>query len=154
MIGDGIDWGKVRIWNKSYGWTFGFQGENVISPNGKDIFYGDSYRDDMVGDMGEMARLVHELVHVWQGQNGIEISLSNRGKYDYTTYLRRGVGWSGMKIEAQAELVTDLYLKLNNYRQQYGLPVGYSPAFLRSMIPFSVPAYDNKQPTNPWRGWP
>ena len=149
MIGQDVDWSKVQVWSTNY---LPFQGSNVLTPNGENMYWGRNYMEDVTQDFGELARMVHECVHIWQGQTSGTNVIKRRGSYDYSSYLRRGQGWNQMGIEAQADIVTDLFLLLNRYGPQYGNPVGYSPAYLRSLIPFSVPAYDNKQPKDPW-GW-
>ena len=125
MIGQDVDWSKVQVWSTNY---LPFQGSNVLTPNGENMYWGRNYMEDVTQDFGELARMVHECVHIWQGQTSGTNVIKRRGSYDYSSYLRRGQGWNQMGIEAQADIVTDLFLRLNRYGPQYGNPVGYSPA--------------------------
>jgi len=152
MFGQGMDWGRVRIWNKKYPLHFGFQKNDMaISPNGGDIYFGPAaYMDDFSVSPGNMSFLVHELGHVWQVQNGFGLTFPPRG-YNYAPVLARGGGWAQMTTEGQAEVVGDLYLRMNGYRPNYALPIGHSAATLSSLVPFSVPGY--QAPSPPSWGW-
>ncbi|MGE4069831.1 MAG: RHS repeat-associated core domain-containing protein [Lysobacterales bacterium] len=146
FFGDSIDYGEVVIWNKKYAF---WQPKNVaISPDGGNIYMGsEAYQDDFSVSKWDMAFLIHELGHVWQVQQGFGLTIPPRG-YDYSKALRRGRGWGKMTTEGQAEVMSDLFLKMNGYRTQHALPLGYSASQLRALIPFNVPAYDSGVP--PW----
>ena len=58
------------------------------------------------------AHFIHEMVHVWQHQQGVNLIL-RRGplaRYDYLP-LKAGLGFSGYGLEQQAEIVRDAYVK-------------------------------------------
>ncbi len=84
----------------------------AVSPNGHIYFHPDDWLDDVSCEtLHKRAWLVHELVHVWQVQQGLAVfwrALFNR-KYrylltDHKAFLRYG-------IEQQASIVEDYYIR-------------------------------------------
>ena len=100
----------------------------AISPNGHIYFHPKDYcLDFSVKDLATQSWWIHEMTHVWQYQNGIQVlgrALLNR-RYDYV--LRSGKAFLSYGVEQQARMVQDYYLK----RAQ-----GQACADLAACIPF------------------
>lgn len=100
----------------------------AISPNGNIYFNRKDYCDDFSSaNLALKSWFIHELVHVWQYQQGIAVlrkALFNR-RYDYV--LELGKLFSAYGVEQQAQMVQDYFLK----RAQ-----GQACADLAACIPF------------------
>jgi hypothetical protein len=114
---DGIDYDKVRVIHAS----FPFQPDGVyMTPRGHVYAPGNLYRDDFAHESARMrAIFVHELTHVWQHTNGMDLIGQSvveftkyRGAYEkayaYTLETKRDLVDYGM--EQQASIVEDYYL--------------------------------------------
>lgn len=105
VFGDTLDTTNVRI--KTAWWVL----KNfAVSPNGNIYFHQDNWIDDFSQEnLWLRAWLVHELTHVWQIQQGINVfrnALFNR-KYSYT--LQDGKAFFSYGVEQQARMVEDYY---------------------------------------------
>lgn len=84
----------------------------AISPNGNIYFNRKDYCDDFSSaNLALQSWFIHELVHVWQYQQGIAVvrkALLNR-RYDYV--LKLGKLFSAYGVEQQAQMVQDYFLK-------------------------------------------
>ena len=83
----------------------------------------EAYEDFADAPVGNQARFVHEVVHVWQSQNGrdmLQSKISAGERYAYT--LARDSRWEGFNIEQQAMIVED------DFRLRRGLPARFPQA--------------------------
>ena len=93
---------------------FPFQpSKTVMAPRGHLHFHPHSphYRDDFsLASLFDQGLLIHELVHVWQHQNGINLLLKRRPftKYEYS--IRPGWPLARYNLEQQAEIVRHTFL--------------------------------------------
>ena len=108
---DAIDYSKVRIHRRK--WAF-FQPRHIVmAPMGHIHFHpeGTRYRDDFAAaDLGSQGLFIHEMVHVWQHQQGIFLPLRRLpwARYDYAFEPGRPLTRYG--IEQQAMLVQHAFL--------------------------------------------
>lgn len=114
MFGDAIDYGRAAIAHRK--WIF-FQPKRVtMAPLGCICFHpkGGLYRDDF-SDAGLdlQGLLIHELVHVWQHQQGIFLPIRRHPfcRYDYS--LKPGWRLKQYGLEQQAEIVRHVFLLRN-----------------------------------------
>lgn len=106
-----------------------------MAPDGHLWFHPDSnlFCDDFCDrDLSLQGLFIHELVHVWQHQQGIFLPLARHPfcRYDYR--LKPGVSFEKYGIEQQAEIVRHLFL-LRNGKSVKGAP---SLAELEAVSPF------------------
>ena len=107
VFGDSICLNKVRL--KTAWWVLRHY---AVSPNGH-IYFNPA---DWIGDfsqapLGKQGWLIHELTHVWQGQQGLKVvrgALINR-RYDYE--LTFGKSFFKYGIEQQARMVQDYFVR-------------------------------------------
>jgi len=123
LYGKSIRYSHVWIHHDSY-LPFGMQENNTaMTPNGEMWFETNVYRDDYsIGPVDYQHLYMHEMMHVWQYQHGMNIRM--RGlvswavsyKYDLT---RNSL--SSYSMEQQASIVSDFWLLVNfgfaNYKR-------------------------------------
>ena len=84
---------------------------------------------------GEQAVLIHELVHVWQAQQGVNLLLAKLGAGDQRESYRYPVNdacdWAALNIEQQAMAVE------HAFRLSRGGRVPAVGAFYRAVLPFA-----------------
>ena len=84
----------------------------AISPNGHVYFHPDDSREDFAqADLNIQSWLIHELVHVWQVQQGmavLRLALFDR-RYRYQLVL--GKSFLSYGIEQQAQIVQDYFVR-------------------------------------------
>lgn len=84
----------------------------AISPNGHVYFHPDDWREDFAqADLNIQSWLIHELVHVWQVQQGMAVvrrALLDR-RYRYN--LVQGKSFLSYGIEQQAQIVQDYFVR-------------------------------------------
>ncbi|WP_448501319.1 vgr related protein [Sphingomonas sp.] len=111
VFGDAIDYARVGIVNRK--WAF-FQPPRItMAPLGSIHFHprGGLYCEDFgCASLGEQGLLIHELVHVWQHQQGMFLPFRRHPfcRYDYS--LRPGWPLARYGIEQQAEIVRHVFL--------------------------------------------
>jgi hypothetical protein len=111
VFGDAIDYGRAAISHSK--WAF-FQPRRVtMAPRGCIHFHpgGDSYRDDFAtASLGLQGLFIHEMVHIWQHQQGIFLPLRRHPfcRYDYA--LKPGWPLARYGLEQQAEIVRHVFL--------------------------------------------
>lgn len=111
VFGDAIDYARAGVANRK--WIF-FQPRNVtMAPTGCIHFHphGGCYRDDFAtAGLDLQGLFIHELVHVWQYQQGIFLPLRRHPfcRYDYS--LRPGWRLARYGLEQQAEIVRHVFL--------------------------------------------
>ncbi|CAN5816612.1 hypothetical protein BH11MYX2_BH11MYX2_03370 [soil metagenome] len=122
---DGVDYPQVRVIDNS----FPLQPENVyMTPRGHIYAPGTLYSSDFsLGSYGIRSTFVHEMTHVWQFSNGMDLiargaieTLKYRGNYEkaypYELAADRDLVEYGM--EQQASLVEDYF----DVTYQHGVP--------------------------------
>jgi hypothetical protein len=114
---DGIDYAKVRVINNS----FPLQPRNVyMTPRGHVYAPGELWQDDFSkARAGRRAVFVHEMTHVWQHTNGMDLIgqgfvefTKYRGDYEkaYPYQLESDRDLVDYGMEQQASIVEDYYL--------------------------------------------
>lgn len=84
----------------------------AISPNGNIYFHKDGLPDDFsTCSLGWRSWFVHELVHVWQIQQGIKVVRGALFDRRYAYALQVGKDFFQYGIEQQAQMVQDFYEK-------------------------------------------
>lgn len=111
MFGAAIDPEPVRMIRSRWWW---FQPRNVVmAPRGNLHFHPDSelwHPCFAQGWLAAQGLFIHEMVHVWQHQAGINLLLRRMPfcRYDYA--LRPDAAWADYNIEQQAEIVRHAFL--------------------------------------------
>lgn len=116
LFRDGIDYARVRVIDNS----FPLQPENVyMTPRGHIYAPGSLFRADFsLASSGQREVFVHEMTHVWQFENGMDLIgagtvefIKNRGSYEkayaYELATARDLVEYGM--EQQASIVEDFF---------------------------------------------
>ena len=111
MFGTAIDYAPVQIVRRK--WAFFQPRETVMAPTGNIHFHprGTLYRDDFArAPLGDQGLFLHEMTHVWQHQNGINLPLRRHPfcRYDYA--IRPGQPLRRYGLEQQAEIVRHAFL--------------------------------------------
>lgn len=133
VFGDAIDLAPVTIRHARW-WIF--QPRNItMAPDGHIWFHpkSDRWREDFsTAALGLRGLFVHELVHVWQRQQGVNLILERPpfARYRYT--YKPGRPFRRYGLEQQAELVRHAYL----IREGARLPDKPPLATLAELIPF------------------
>lgn len=133
VFGSAIDYADVTIFNRKW-WPF--QNRRVtMAPDGNLWFHPESnlFCDDFCGSARNVQALfIHEMVHVWQHQQGVFLPLARHPfcRYDYV--LIPGKRFSAYGIEQQAEIVSHHFLLKNGAR----LKNGYTLEDYRGLLPF------------------
>lgn len=135
VFGDALDYEQVRIAHRK--WAFFQPRRTVMAPRGCIHFNprGDLYCDDFcAADANAQGLFIHEMVHVWQHQQGINLILRRHPwcRYDYV--LRPGWPLARYGIEQQAEIVRHYFLL------RAGLQVPGAPSLdqYRGVLPFGA----------------
>ncbi|MBA16485.1 MAG: vgr related protein [Sphingomonas sp.] len=112
VFGDAIDYDHAKIVNRK--WAF-FQPKNVtMAPLGTIHFNPASglYRDDFTDAPLHLQGLfIHEMVHVWQHQQGIFLPIARHPFCRYEYNIDPGRPFHRYGIEQQAEIVRHAFLK-------------------------------------------
>ena len=123
IFGSALDYAKIRIHNRKFWW---FQPRRItMAPDGhlwfhpKNTLFCEDFCDR---DIALQGLFIHELVHVWQHQQGIFLPLKRHPfcRYDYS--LKPGWTLDRYGIEQQAEIVRHIFLLRN------GVKVAGAPA--------------------------
>ena len=138
VFGDALDPARARVANRK--WAF-FQPRNTtMAPLGTIHFNPASgrYRDDFAAaPLGLQGLFVHELVHVWQHQQGIFLPLRRHPFCRYSYALEPGRPFHRYGLEQQAEIVRHAFL----LRHGASVPGAAPLAQYESLLPF-LPAPD------------
>ncbi len=111
VFNNAIDYDSVRIHNRKWWW---FQPSKItMAPDGHLWFHPQSNlfcEDFCERDLSLQGLFIHELVHVWQHQQGIILPLKRHPfcRYDYS--LKPGWKLRQYGIEQQAEIVRHVFL--------------------------------------------
>lgn len=133
VFGQAIDYDRVTVFNRKW-WLF--QNARVtMAPDGNLWFHPKSnlFCDDFCGSSRNIQALfIHEMVHVWQHQQGIFLPLARHpfSRYDYE--LLPGKPFAEYGIEQQAEIVSHYFL----LKQGAQLRNGYRTADYDKLLPF------------------
>lgn len=133
MFGDAIDLDTVRLHRKKW---FPFQPRKVtMAPRGAIHFHpkGDAYCECFASNtIGWQGHLIHELVHVWQHQRGVNLVLRRHPFCRYSYSIKPGWTLDRYGIEQQAEIVRHTFLL------RHGVVIPGAPplATLESILPF------------------
>lgn len=133
VFGDAIDYATVTLVRKK--WAF-FQPRGVVmAPRGCIHFHpkGDQWRNDFAAaPLDAQGLFVHEMVHVWQHQQGVCLPLARHPwcRYDYV--MKPGQPFRRYGIEQQAEIVRHAFLL------REGVAVAGAPALCQygTLLPF------------------
>tara|TARA_R110000824_G_scaffold292964_1_gene481399 strand:- start:88 stop:537 length:450 start_codon:yes stop_codon:yes gene_type:complete len=133
VFGQAIDYGRVTVFNRKW-WLF--QHPRVtMAPDGNLWFHPKSnlFCDDFCGSSQNVQALfIHEMVHVWQHQQGVFLPLARHpfSRYDYE--LLPGKTFAKYGIEQQAEIVSHYFLLTRGAQ----LKNGYRVADYDRLLPF------------------
>ncbi|MBP7951958.1 MAG: vgr related protein [Sphingorhabdus sp.] len=111
VFADAIDLDKVRIHNRRWWW---FQPRRItMAPDGHLWFHpkSDLFCEDFCDrNLSLQGLFIHEMVHVWQHQQGIFLPLKRHPfcRYDYS--LKPGWTLHRYGIEQQAEIIRHIFL--------------------------------------------
>lgn len=133
MFGCDLNLDPIRIYQRKW-WLF--QPRNVtMAPQGHIHFHpnGSSYCDCFgSSSIGLQAHLIHELVHIWQYQEGVNLILKRHPFCHYSYTIKPGWMLKRYGIEQQAEIVRHTFLL------RHGVVVPGAPPLptLESILPF------------------
>lgn len=134
MFHNAIDLDQVRLYRRKW-WPF--QPRAVtMAPSGHIFFHPQgSLYCDCFGDRSlfQQGHLIHELTHVWQHQQGINLLLRRHPFCRYRYEFTPGRAFDDYGIEQQAEIVRHAFLM----RQGVAVPGAPPLAMLESILPFS-----------------
>lgn len=113
---DTIDYAKVWVHCDSW-FPFNMQQEGIgVTPRGEMYFMPGTYVSDfsLIYDVNIQQMFVHESVHVWQFQNGMNVML--RGVYSWAADYNYDFGKHllAYSMEQQAQIVADFWV-LNHF---------------------------------------
>lgn len=116
LFRDGVDYDRVRVIDA----PFPFQPRSTyMTPRGHIYAPGSLFREDFSLGVADRAVLVHEIAHVWQFANGIDLIAhavaefaKYRGDYElaYPYLLVSGRDLADYGMEQQASILEDYYL--------------------------------------------
>ena len=130
VFADTIDYAAVRIHHRNY--VFWQGAHYIITPNGH-IYLGRALRgltDFSAASLTMQGLFIHEMAHVWQHQQGINVLLRGGleqvrhfcGFNQYRYRLEAGKALGRYKLEQQGEILRHYFLA------QHGQPTPYSGA--------------------------
>lgn len=111
VFGDAIDYDAARIANRK--WAFFQPREVAMAPRGCIHFNprGTAYRDDFGCEtLAMQGFFLHELTHVWQHQQGMNLLVRRHPFCRYSYALHPGRPFRRYGIEQQAEIVRHAFL--------------------------------------------
>jgi hypothetical protein len=133
VFGDAIDYAPVTVVRRK--WAFFQPRQVVMAPRGHIHFHpgGELWREDFASaPLDAQGLFIHELVHVWQHQQGVFLPIARHPwcRYDYA--MKPGQAFRRYGIEQQAEIVRHAFLL------REGLPVAGAPALSQyeTLVPF------------------
>lgn len=120
MFGDAIDYAPVRLWAQPFGFGRIFVAGRWF---GRDwiVWPHDQLRPDYAAPdapFGALADLIHELTHVWQAQQGVNLAWAKLKAGDslesYSYAITPQTRWADLNIEQQARAVEDEFRRRRN----------------------------------------
>ena len=106
-----------------------------MAPNGN-IYYNEGYYDEDISkaSIDRQALFIHEMAHVWQYQNGVDVF--EEGMFDDNNYnylpLKEGKTFAQYGIEQQGDIIRDYFYLSNGIERSNMPPI----AVYRDLIPF------------------
>ncbi len=133
VFGSAIDYERVRISTRK--WAFFQPKQVVMAPRGNIHFHprGTGYCDDFcAAHVDAQGLFIHEMVHVWQHQQGVNLVLRRHPfcRYDYA--IQPGKPFHRYGIEQQAEIVRHWFLLRNGV----AIPGAPSVRVYDGIVPF------------------
>jgi hypothetical protein len=113
MFGEAIDYGPVRLWAQPFGFSRVFVAGRWF---GRDwiVWPQPQLLEDYAAPevpAHKVATLIHELVHVWQAQQGVNLAFAKLKSGDRRDSYAYEIGpdtlWAHLNIEQQAMAVED-----------------------------------------------
>ena len=97
-----------------------------MAPNGALWFHpkGDCYCDDFcASDLDAQGLFIHEMTHVWQHQQGVNLILKRHPfmRYDYS--IKPGWRLERYNLEQQAEIVRHYFMLKNGFKLAGAPPI-------------------------------
>ena len=120
MFGDALDCGPVRLWAQPFGFRRIFVAGRWF---GRDwiVWPREQLLDDYAAagaPVAQAATLIHELVHVWQAQQGVNLAFAKLRAGDsldsYSYEITPLTRWADLNIEQQARAVEDEFRRRRN----------------------------------------
>ncbi len=120
IFGDSIDYSEVDILQERFAGIIPVPSQRAMTPSGNIYFHPDntSYRDDFSqADLDLQGLFIHEMVHAWQHQSGVNviggaIVAANRYRYE----LECGQTLTDdFNIEQQGNIIMDYFFRINNH---------------------------------------
>lgn len=135
VFGDSIAYAQVEIAQRKFMF---FQPSNVVmAPRGTIHFHPrcEFYCEDFsTAPLSIRALFIHEMVHVWQYQQGISLILRRHPFCRYSYAIKPGQPFHKYGLEQQAELVRHAYL----LREGAAVPGAPPLASYRTILPFPM----------------
>jgi RHS repeat-associated protein len=133
VFGNDIDYSLPRVFRRTYS-PIGQRRGVAVAPNGNIYFHPSDYVDDFSSQgISGRAWFMHEMTHIWQHQQGVNVAL--RGifsrQYEYLP-LESGKAFRSYGIEQQGDIVRDYYLLRQGYHVQGAPPI----STYQSLLPF------------------
>ncbi|OYY88882.1 MAG: vgr related protein [Sphingomonas sp. 28-66-16] len=132
VFGESIDYAPVGIINRK--WAFFQPRETVMAPRGHIHFHplGSRYHPDFaVASIADQGLFIHEMVHVWQHQQGLFLPLRRHPFCRYRYTLQPGQPLERYGIEQQAEIVRHAFLLRNGWAIEGAAPLACYEGLLR-----------------------
>ena len=136
VFGSAINYDIVRVYRHQYPLLFGLQPDNtLVAPDGS--IYADEdgnvYAEDYSATgFSLQATFIHEMTHVWQHQQGINVGFRGifERRYDYA--IEEGKRFEDYLIEQQASIVKDYFRLLQGRTLEGKRPI----EVYRKLLPF------------------
>ncbi len=148
IYGNTIDYSQVKVHDGKY---FSGQPDNTaITPDGQAYFPTQIYSSNfgLENSVNKQALFIHELGHIFQYQNGMEVveqRISEGAKYNYEDVFD-GTPLGELTVEAQAEFFRDLFKKRIGAAIDPEKQDGWGHDYLDPNIPLSE--YEAVLPSN------
>lgn len=131
IFGVAVNFAAVRVYARGY---TPFQPRRVaVCPNGFIYFTRHAFKADFSTNLHDRAWMIHELVHVWQHQTGVNVLLRGIFERRYRYALDRERSLAAYGIEQQASIVEDYFRMLSGLAPHRG---DGAMADYRAVIPF------------------
>ncbi|UZK65975.1 vgr related protein [Sphingomonas sp. M1-B02] len=134
IFGSALDYSQARVANRK--WAFFQPANTTMAPRGTIHFHPKSglYTEDFAhAPLGVQGLFIHEMVHVWQHQQGIFLPLKRHPFCRYAYALKPGQKFEKYGLEQQAEIVRHAFL----LRQRVVIPAAPPLAQYESLLPFT-----------------
>lgn len=133
VFGSGINYSSPRVFRRTF-FPVGQRRGVAVAPNGNIYFHPDDYVDDFSsGGVATRAWFMHEMTHVWQHQNGINVLIrgSLNRNYNYLP-LVPGKSFRDYGVEQQGDIVRHYYLLMEGH----SVPGAPNISVYQNLVPF------------------